>query len=40
MRPSTPRTLLRLTVQVPVYKDLNGDQRELAVVNVGLTYLF
>ncbi len=30
----------RLAVQVPVYKDLNGDQREKAVANVGLTYLF
>ena len=30
----------RLAVQVPLYKDLNGDQRERAVANVGLTYLF
>jgi hypothetical protein len=30
----------RLAVQVPVYRDLNGDQRERAVANVGLTYLF
>jgi hypothetical protein len=30
----------RLAVQVPVYKDLNGDQRENVVANVGLTYLF
>jgi hypothetical protein len=30
----------RLAVQVPVYRDLNGDQREKAVANVGLTYLF
>ena len=44
----TPRVMLdlgkglvgRLAVQVPVYKGLNGDQRERAVANVGLTYLF
>ena len=30
----------RLAVQVPVYLDLNGDQRERAVANVGVTYLF
>ncbi|HEV8580981.1 MAG TPA: hypothetical protein VGX68_18100 [Thermoanaerobaculia bacterium] len=30
----------RAAVQVPVYRDLNGDQREKAVANVGLTYLF
>jgi hypothetical protein len=30
----------RVAVQVPVYRDLNGDQREKAVANVGLTYLF
>jgi hypothetical protein len=30
----------RLAVQVPVYKSLSGDQRERAVANVGLTYLF
>ncbi|MFL6237781.1 MAG: hypothetical protein ACJ76N_31985 [Thermoanaerobaculia bacterium] len=44
----TPRVIVdlgkglvgRLAVQVPVYKDLNGDQRERAVANVGLTYLF
>lgn len=30
----------RLAVQVPVYRDLNGDQTERAVANVGLTYLF
>jgi len=44
----TPRVIVdlgkgvvgRLAVQVPVYKDLNGDQREKAVANVGLTYLF
>jgi hypothetical protein len=30
----------RLAIQVPVYKDLNGDQRENVVANVGLTYLF
>jgi hypothetical protein len=30
----------RLSVQVPVYRDLNGDQRERTVANVGLTYLF
>jgi hypothetical protein len=27
-------------VQVPVVKNLNGDQQEKTVVNVGLTYLF
>lgn len=44
----TPRVMLdlgkglvgRLAVQVPVYKNLNGDQRERAVANVGVTYLF
>jgi hypothetical protein len=44
----TPRVIVdlgkglvgRLAVQVPVYKSLNGDQRERAVANVGLTYLF
>jgi hypothetical protein len=44
----TPRVILdlgkglvgRLAVQVPVYRDLNGDQEERAVANVGLTYLF
>jgi len=44
----TPRLMLdlgrglvgRLSVQVPVYRDLNGDQTEKAVANVGLTYLF
>ena len=44
----TPRVMLdmgkglvgRLAVQVPVYKSLNGDQRERAVANVGVTYLF
>lgn len=30
----------RLSVQVPVADDLNGDQEEKAVANVGLTYLF
>ncbi len=30
----------RLAIQVPIYKDLNGDQRENVVANVGLTYLF
>jgi len=30
----------RLSVQVPVVKDLNGAQREKTVVNLGLTYLF
>lgn len=30
----------RLAVQVPVYRDLNGEQTEKAVANVGLTYLF
>jgi hypothetical protein len=44
----TPRVLFdfgrglvgRLAVQVPVYRDLNGEQTEKAVANVGLTYLF
>ncbi|HEY3570375.1 MAG TPA: hypothetical protein VGP73_20760 [Thermoanaerobaculia bacterium] len=44
----TPRVIVdlgkgvvgRLAIQVPVYKDLNGDQRERTVANVGLTYLF
>ena len=44
----TPRVIVdlgkglvgRLAIQVPVYKDLNGDQRERAVANVGVTYLF
>lgn len=44
----TPRVILdlgkglvgRLAVQLPVYRDLNGDQEERAVANVGLTYLF
>jgi len=44
----TPRVILdfgrglvgRLAVQVPVYRDLNGEQTEKAVANVGLTYLF
>ena len=30
----------RLAVQVPIHEDLNGEQRERAVANVGLTYLF
>jgi hypothetical protein len=30
----------RLAIQVPIYKDLNGDQRENVVANVGVTYLF
>jgi hypothetical protein len=30
----------RLSVQVPVAKDLNGAQKEKTVVNLGLTYLF
>jgi len=30
----------RLSFQLPVFKDLNGNQKEKAVVNVGLTYLF
>jgi hypothetical protein len=30
----------RLAVQVPVYRDLNGDQQEKTVVNAGLTVLF
>jgi hypothetical protein len=44
----TPRVIVdlgkglvgRLAVQVPVYRDLNGDQRERAVANAGVTYLF
>ncbi|HEV7515144.1 MAG TPA: hypothetical protein VGR07_02475 [Thermoanaerobaculia bacterium] len=30
----------RLSVQIPVVRNLNGDQREKTVANVGLTYLF
>jgi hypothetical protein len=30
----------RAAVQVPILKDLNGEQKERAVANVGLTYLF
>jgi hypothetical protein len=30
----------RAALQVPVLKDLNGEQKERAVANVGLTYLF
>lgn len=30
----------RAAVQVPVLRDLNGEQKERAVANVGLTYLF
>jgi len=30
----------RLAVQVPVYRNLNGDQTERSVANVGVTYLF
>ena len=30
----------RLSVQLPVYKSLNGDQRERTVANIGVTYLF
>ena len=44
----TPRLLvslghgvvLRAGAQIPVVKDLNGFQKERAVANVGLTYLF
>ena len=44
----TPRLLFdfgrglvgRLAVQVPAYRDLNGEQTERAVANVGLTVLF
>lgn len=44
----TPRLLvnvggglvLRAAVQVPIVRDLNGFQKERAVANVGLTYLF
>jgi hypothetical protein len=44
----TPRLLvhlgsgfvLRASAQIPTIKDLNGYQRERAVANVGLTYLF
>lgn len=44
----TPRLLfnaggglvLRAAVQIPVLRDLNGFQKERAVVNLGLTYLF
>jgi len=30
----------RLAVQIPVRRNLNGDQRERAVANLGFTYLF
>jgi hypothetical protein len=30
----------RLSVQIPVARNLNGEQREKTVANVGLTYLF
>jgi hypothetical protein len=44
----TPRVIVdlgrgvvgRLAVQVPLYRGLHGNQRERAVANVGLTYLF
>jgi hypothetical protein len=44
----TPRVMVdlgkglvgRLAVQVPIYRDLNGTQREKAVANFGFTYLF
>jgi hypothetical protein len=44
----TPRLMLdlgrgvvgRISVQIPIYHDLNGEQTEKAVANVGLTYLF
>jgi len=44
----TPRVIVdlgkglvgRLAVQLPAYRDLNGEQTEKAVANVGLTYLF
>jgi len=44
----TPRLLVdaghglvvRAAVQIPVLRDLNGFQKERAVVNVGLTYVF
>ncbi len=32
--------VLRVAVQVPIVRDLNGAQRERAVVNGGITYLF
>ena len=32
--------VLRAAVQIPLVKDLNGFQKERAVANVGLTYLF
>jgi len=31
---------LRASAQIPALKDLNGYQKERAVANVGLTYLF
>ena len=45
---ATPRLMLdlgrgwvgRVSVQVPVVDELNGDQKERAVANLGLTYLF
>jgi hypothetical protein len=44
----TPRLLvdlkggfvLRIAVQIPIVRDLNGFQKERPVVNVGITYLF
>jgi len=35
-----PRVVLRATVQVPIVRDLYGAQKERAVLNAGLTYLF
>ncbi len=32
--------ILRAAVQIPIVRDLNGFQKERAVANVGLTYLF
>ena len=31
--------MLRVAVQIPLVRDLNGVQRERAVVNGGITYL-
>ena len=30
----------RVGVQIPTWRNLNGEQTEKAVVNAGLTYLF
>jgi hypothetical protein len=32
--------MLRAGVQIPIVRDLNGYQKERAVANVGLTWIF